>query len=128
MSDIANEMLHKMGCSNHGCTIRNQRGGVGTNAICQCGRYWNWMDWQRFLGWNQTRVYGLQDELTTLRARVEELETERECVWAKRIEQPDDANVPIYLTGCGRSFTQALNKPDRPCWCGGKVRVEKGDE
>ena len=54
-------------------------------------------------------------------------ELERECVWQSVNDATDNA---LYTTACQRLvYTLVDDGPDRPCWCGGKVKVqEKGDE
>jgi len=50
-----------------------------------------------------------------LRSLADILEGQRECVWADK--------DPWWMTACGRKTAMYETNTDRPCWCGGKVRV-----
>jgi len=56
-----------------------------------------------------------EDVPSKLRSLADILEGQRECVWADK--------DPWWMTACGRKTAMYETNTDRPCWCGGKVRV-----
>lgn len=123
MSDDVLERLGSLlnlypGCSNHGCLYRS-RGGVKTNAICQCSavRPWN-TEAERIRGY----ALNMKNLAEDMASRIESLQAEVErlrrpvCEWREE-------NV-WYVTGCGIKSC-AYETPRGPfCFnCGGKVEV-----
>ena len=61
------------GCGNHGCLVQPVRkGGMGTNAICQCVRRDGILA-ERMVQWLRSQLVGKDAEVSALKARLEAL-------------------------------------------------------